>query len=64
VALGLIGSLMATRTLQVMLYEVKTNDPLALLAVVGGFAAAALVACYLPAYRASQIDPSEALRAE
>lgn len=64
VALGLIGSLIATRALQAMLYKVKTNDPSALLAVVGGFAVAALVACYLPARRASQIDPSAALRAE
>jgi predicted permease len=64
VALGLVGSLIATRVLQAMLYEVKTSDPSALLAVVAGFVAAALVACYLPAHRASQIDPSEALRAE
>jgi predicted permease len=64
VALGLVGSLIATRALQAMLYEVKTTDPSALLAVVAGFAAAALVACYLPAHRASQINPSEALRSE
>jgi putative ABC transport system permease protein len=64
VALGVVGSLIATRALQAMLYEVKTSDASVLLAVVAGFAAAALVACYLPAHRASQIDPSEALRAE
>jgi putative ABC transport system permease protein len=63
-ALGLVGSLVATRTLQAMLYEVKATDPAALLAVVAAFAMAALVACYLPARRASRIDPSEALRAE
>lgn len=64
VALGLIGSLIATRALKTMLYEVKTDHPSALLAVVAGFAGAALVACYLPARRASQIDSWEALRAE
>ncbi len=64
VALGLVGSLTATRALEAMLYEVKTSDPWALLAVVATFAAAALVACYLPAHRASRIGPSEALRAE
>jgi putative ABC transport system permease protein len=63
-ALGLVGSLIATRLLQTMLYEVKATDPSALLTVVAAFAAAALVACYLPARRASRIDPSEALRAE
>ena len=64
VALGLVGSLIATRTLQAMLYQVKTSDPSVLLVVVAAFAIAALVACSLPAHRASQIDPSEALRAE
>ena len=64
VTLGLIGSMLATRTLQAMLYEVSTNDPSALLAVIAGFAAAALAGCYLPARRASRIDPSEALRTE
>jgi predicted permease len=64
VALGLLGSLIATRALQAMLYEVKTSDPSALVAVVAGFAAAAFIACYLPAHRAARIDPSEALRAE
>jgi putative ABC transport system permease protein len=64
VAIGLVGSLIATRALEAMLYEVKTSDPSALVAVVVSFAAAALAACYLPARRASRIDPSEALRAE
>lgn len=64
VALGLVGSLIATRAVRAMLYEVQTSDPSVLLTVIGAFAAAALVACYLPAYRASRIDPSEALRTE
>jgi putative ABC transport system permease protein len=64
VAVGLLGSRLATRVLESMLYQVRTSEPSALLTVVAGFAAAALVGCYLPALRASQIDPSEALRTE
>ncbi|HEY6991340.1 MAG TPA: FtsX-like permease family protein, partial [Bryobacteraceae bacterium] len=64
IALGLLGSLVATRLLRAMLYEVKANDPSALLVVIAGFVAAALIACYLPARRASRIDPAEALRTE
>jgi putative ABC transport system permease protein len=59
-----VGALVAIRALQAMLYEVKPGDPSTMLAVVAGFAAAALVACYLPALRAAQIDPSKALRTE
>jgi putative ABC transport system permease protein len=58
------GSLLATRVLQSMLYQTRTGDPSVLLAVVAGFVAAALVGCYLPARRASKIDPSEALRSD
>jgi len=64
ITLGLLGSLLATRVLQSMLYQTRTGDPFALLGVVAGFAAAALLGCYLPARRASRIDPSAALRTE
>jgi predicted permease len=63
-AVGLIGSLLATRVLEPMLYHVSTVDISALLAAAAGFALAAFAGCYVPARRASSIDPSEALRAE
>lgn len=61
---GLIGSLLSTRILRSMLYQITTNDPSVLLTVIVGFAVAALAGCYLPARRASHIDPVEALRTE
>jgi len=63
VTLGSLGSLLATRVLQSMLSGV-TSDPSTLLVVVAGFLLAALFGCYLPARRASRIDPSDALRVE
>jgi predicted permease len=63
VILGSVGSLLATRVLQSMLSGV-ISDPSTVLVVVAGFVLAALFGCYLPARRASRIDPSDALRAE
>ena len=64
ITLGLLGSLFANRTLQSMLYEIRPGDKPALLTVIAGFAVAAFSGCYLPAHRASKIDPAEALRTE
>jgi ABC-type lipoprotein release transport system permease subunit len=47
-----------------MLYEASATDASALFIVTVGFAVAALAGCYLPARRASAIDPSETLREE
>ncbi|HVP54172.1 MAG TPA: ABC transporter permease [Candidatus Eisenbacteria bacterium] len=63
-AIGLVGALAAARVLASVLHEVHPRDvgimvtaPLALAVVV-------LAACYLPAYRASKVDPMDALRQE
>ncbi len=61
---GLAGSLAVARTLQSMLFDVSTFDPLTFGAVALGLAAVALVACLVPARRATRVDPSTALRAE
>ena len=62
--LGLGGSLALTRLLQSQLYETSTLDPWTFLLVSVLLAACALLACLLPALRASRISPLEALRSE
>lgn len=63
-ALGLIGAFAASRLLQEALYDVQPFDPLVFASVAGFFAIVATLACLIPARRAMQIDPMEALRAE
>jgi putative ABC transport system permease protein len=63
-ALGLVGSLVATRFLQSLLFGVSAFDPLTFAAVTVLFAAVAIAACYVPARRAARLDPLVALRYE
>ncbi len=64
VAVGLLLSLAAGRVLAQILYEVSPSDPFALLVSSVMLAAAALLACFLPARRATHVDPIQALRTE
>ena len=63
-AVGLPIALATSRLVASRLYQVKPNDPGALAAAVGIILSAALVAAYLPAYRASRINPMDAVRHE
>jgi predicted lysophospholipase L1 biosynthesis ABC-type transport system permease subunit len=62
--IGLLGALLATRLITSLLFQVTPNDPAVLTAVAALLGAIALVASYLPARRASALDPLVAFRAE
>jgi len=64
IVLGLGGGLALTRLLVDLLYEVKPADPLTFLTVSLFLAAVALLACWVPARRAANVDPIIALRQE
>lgn len=63
-AAGLLGSLVLTRFLQTMLFDVKPADPLTFLVISFLLSAVALLACFVPARRATRVDPLIALRHE
>ncbi len=62
--IGLCGALVGTRVLSSMLYSVQSTDALTFAAVSSVLAGVALAASYLPARRATRIDPLVALRYE
>jgi putative ABC transport system permease protein len=64
VFLGLLGSLAAARLLAALLYSTSPTDPLTLGVTTSLLASVALFACYVPARRATRIDPLNALRAQ
>jgi predicted permease len=63
-AIGLIASATVTRMIQSMLYGVKPLDPMVYVAVACTLLTVATLACIVPAWHASQLDPVQALRAE
>jgi predicted permease len=64
IGIGLPAVLFTTRVIESHLYGISANDPLTLAAVVGVLVVVALLAAWLPARRATRVDPMIALRAE
>ncbi len=64
VAIGLIAALALTRFMSKLLYDVSATDPLTFVAISLLLVAIALLACYIPARRATRVEPTVALRYE
>jgi hypothetical protein len=61
---GICGALAMTSYLRSLLYEVSTTDPLVFSGILGGLILVALLAMWVPAYRAARVDPLKALHHE
>lgn len=64
VVIGLIAALALTRVMQTLLFEITPTDPVTFATFAALIALAAMLACFVPARRATRVDPVSALRAE
>jgi putative ABC transport system permease protein len=64
IVVGLVAALLGSRLLGGLLYGVQPHDPITFVAVTALLATVATLASYLPARRATRVDPTTALRAD
>jgi len=64
VVIGVLAALAATRLISTMIYGVTASDPMTFVAVTIFLMLVTLLACYVPARRATRVDPLAALRYE
>jgi putative ABC transport system permease protein len=64
VGLGLAGAFALTRLMKALLFEVSATDPITFISIGLLLAGAALLACFIPARRATKVDPITAMRCE
>ena len=64
VGIGVAASLLLTRYVSGMLFNVRPYDPFTLIEVAAGLVIVSLAACYVPALRATRVSPIAALREE
>jgi predicted permease len=62
--LGIVASMLAARLIRSLLFGISPLDPIVFVVVAAALLAVATVACLLPAWRASRLDPMQALRTE
>jgi predicted permease len=63
-AIGLVGALICTRVLQTLLFDLTPSDPITYVSIVVLLGTTAFAASWIPARKASRVDPVEALRAD
>jgi putative ABC transport system permease protein len=62
IVIGVVASAVLARSLASLLYGVRAADPMALMAATLSLLAVGVLAAFVPAYRASRVDPARVLR--